>query len=62
MGKIADDQDQVLSYFSLRPEAHSRIDLQIRPEQRLRVIPLSPGLEAAELFIGRKAYEIPPKN
>lgn len=62
IGKVQTNHGDVVAYVSVDPGKFQAVEVEVRQEDKIYFIPLSPGLPEAELIVGRKSYEVPPQN
>ncbi len=62
IGKIVKNQGEILHFLKIGPSKSRSYPLTINKGDRAYFIPQSPPFQKIELVLGRKVYEIPPKE
>lgn len=62
VGKVVKNDGTLIGHVSVATGRSSAVKVQLKKNERLFFIPLSPSFQEVELVIGKKSYEIPPKR
>jgi hypothetical protein len=61
-GKVMTKERGVIEHLSVLPGKFKRVELNLRKNEVPIFVPLSPPFQEIKLIIGRRPYEIPPKE
>lgn len=62
IGKVLVNSKTVAGYVAVDPEKYQKVMVHLKKGDVLHFVPLSPSFQEAELIVGNKTYEIPPKK
>lgn len=62
IGKLVMNKSKILQYYTVMPQEYQKMTVNLKKDDILHFIPISPAFQEVELIVGNKNYEIPPKK
>ncbi len=62
IGKLVVNNSKTVHFYTVAPQDYQKIIVNLKKDDVLHFIPLSPAFQEVELIVGNKNYEIPPKK
>lgn len=62
IGKLQGSSGKTFAIMSIEPNQFNKTSLELKKNERYFFVPMAPAFQEAELIVGHKTYEIPPKH